>query len=1654
MALRALNSVAGFSVGETPANVILGNADVLANNLSVNGISNLNSLTNVKISGGSAGQFIQTDGAGNLVFASPGTQSSLANGTSNVSIPVINGNINLSVGGNPNVLVATTTGIVVTGSILPSSNITYDLGNSTRRFKDLWLSGTTIQLGNSTVQANATDIILTNPLGGQFLVTGTGISTSNTIADGTSNLNVGSSGNVTITVAGNANVLTVTGTGVNVTGYLTSTGNLTVGNANLGNLATANFVNVSSNINVTNTMQAGNVRTDNLLYANGVPWDLQEAAGANYEIQYNIDDNFAASANFTYNDSTQQFTVLGNGQFNNANLGNLATANYINVASNVITGNLTVNNSLTINTANFSGNLVVPNLTVNSELAGNTANFSGNVVVPNLTVNLQLSGNTANFSGNVVVPNLTVNLELQANTANFDGNVVMDKWLTVANTANVGNLRTDNLLYANGQPWDLQQPAGSNTQIQYNNNNDFGASANFTFDSVTNNLALNGNILLGSANKNQIVSPLANVLEIRGGFNDPDGIVAMATGDYANSVNWGKIAIYGNLGGNATAQLEANIINFQQGGGGANIVKIAPLANAASSTTTGAIRVAGGIGVTGNGYFGGNVVVTGNVSANSGSFSGNVVANNATVNLELAGNTANFSGNVVVNNSTVNLELAGNTANFSGNVVVPNLTVNLELAGNTANFSGNIKTLNANLGNLATANFVNVASNIITNNLTVNLALVGNTANFSGNVIVPNLQVNLELAGNTANFTGNVSVSQWLNVSNTAAVANLRTDNLLYANGQPWDLQQAAGANYEIQFNIDDDFAASPNLQFNNSTQTLTVNGNANITGAVNTPSINAGSGNNFAVTANGQTTYFYANGNVTFPGTVNAGTFSGNFSGSFTAAGSNTQILFNDAGNVNGAAGFTYNKLTNAVSITGNLTAPNFIGALANGNSNITVYGNSNVEVSIAGTSNVVAISTAGIFVAGNINSTSGNITSNGNVTANGTLIGGNANVTGETRTGSVLTANITAPTGNITISAAGTNENIILNPSGTGVIDVGLHRVTNVADPQAPHDATTKEYVDNLAVGLTIHTPVRVVAATNLNATYANGGSVLTTIAITGNKTIQFGAAHGLSIGDEISWDNSFNGIIGNDPYFVYSTPASDTITVKAGFYGAEVTTLTNGSSLSQTARANTGVGATLTNAGANAAISIDGESLSTTNRVLVIGQTNQAYNGVYTVTTVGAPDSPGPGSQWVLTRATTEDTYGPRDNGELGYGDYFFVLQGTSYAGSSYVLTSPIGEILFGYTNIGFTQFADSTVYSAGSGIDIIGTTISANTDGITTDIVSGNIVVKSSANLTTPNIGDATFSSLTWNNLSNGNISANNLSIGNVANISSNLTVGGNIFGNYAIAANGNVSGANVTTTGNVQAQGNILANNITANSVVNAANANVSGTTITNALTVNNAITGNTANFSGNVVTANLSVNSYIVGNLANFSGNVILPNLTVNLELVGNTANFSGNVKVNNLGVNLELAGNTANFTGNLAAANISTAGNLTVTGVANINTSLILGNNTVTTKVSYESVTTSSITPDQTIASFVPTGVTGIEFLVKGIDSSGSKYSVATVQAVTDGTSVDYATYGTVNLGGYLGTLSVNIVSGYIRLQVTPASSNSTVWTTQYRLI
>jgi len=90
--------------------------------------------------------------------------------------------------------------------------------------------------------------------------------------------------------------------------------------------------------------------------------------------------------------------------------------------------------------------------------------------------------------------------------------------------------------------------------------------------------------------------------------------------------------------------------------------------------------------------------------------------------------------------------------------------------------------------------------------------------------------------------------------------------------------------------------------------------------------------------------------------------------------------------------------------------------------------------------------------------------------------------------------------------------------------------------------------------------------------------------------------------------------------------------------------------------------GVGATLTNSGAQIPLVIDGVALALGDRVLVKDQTTALQNGIYTVTNIG-----GTAVNWVLTRATDFDS-----PSQMVRGKTIDVISGTVNAVTSWMLT----------------------------------------------------------------------------------------------------------------------------------------------------------------------------------------------------------------------------------------------------------------------------------------------------------------------------------------------------------------------------------------------
>jgi hypothetical protein len=111
--------------------------------------------------------------------------------------------------------------------------------------------------------------------------------------------------------------------------------------------------------------------------------------------------------------------------------------------------------------------------------------------------------------------------------------------------------------------------------------------------------------------------------------------------------------------------------------------------------------------------------------------------------------------------------------------------------------------------------------------------------------------------------------------------------------------------------------------------------------------------------------------------------------------------------------------------------------------------------------------------------------------------------------------------------------------------------------------------------------------------------------------------------------------------------------------------------------------GVGATLTG-NSNAALSIDGVAVSTSQRVLIKNEAAAANNGIYTITAAGSGSA-----AYVLTRATDANTPGTGSPNEIGFGTYVLVTAGSTNINSGWSVNSVVTTI--GTSAINWAQFS---------------------------------------------------------------------------------------------------------------------------------------------------------------------------------------------------------------------------------------------------------------------------------------------------------------------------------------------------------------------------
>jgi hypothetical protein len=665
--------------------------------------------------------------------------------------------------------------------------------------------------------------------------------------------------------------------------------------------------------------------------------------------------------------------------------------------------------------------------------------------------------------------------------------------------------------------------------------------------------------------------------------------------------------------------------------------------------------------------------------------------------------------------------------------------------------------------------------------------------------------------------------------------------------------------------------------------------------------------------------------------------------------------------------------------------------------------------------------------------------VTSTGTATLLGAVTGYQAfSVIG---TGNTCYYTIAAQTGNQWEVGIGTftspdqlSRDTVLDSSNSGSL---VNFSAGTKDVFITQPAEKSVYTDATNIVNTSGNGANVVTFTQVNTT----NLVATTVTLTAG-TISTNAANATDIVNKQYVDGIVAaGVHYHAPVFVESPTALNAVYVQPGGAG-------------------NGIGATLTNNGSNVALVIDGISVSNTARVLVYTQANAVQNGVYTVTNEGAPDTPGPGSKWVLTRATDADTYVIDSPTGLSEGSTFFVQSGNTGAGETYTCNTT-GTITFGTTDITFAQISSAQIYSAGTGLSLTNTTFSISNTAVTAAQYGNDGTV---AQFTVNAQGQLT-------NAANVSINASSISVGTLAN---GRTTAASANGASTIVARDSDGSfnANVVTATTVNAtSGNFT--NITANAAgltdINASN--ISSGTISNARTTGNTansastivLRDSSGNFGSNVITASLfsgdgsGINAI---NASNISSGTIS-----NARTTAASANGASTIVSRDSGGNFSANTVTANFAGNGSAITDINASNITSGTLSNARTTASSANGSSTivlrdtngsfdanvvnaTNLSGGGTSITSINASNLSAGTVPaarvsgsyTGITGVGTVTAGT-WQGNAIGVA-----YGGTGATSLTADNVILGN--GTNTVKVVAPGTANNVL--TSNGTSWVSQ----
>jgi hypothetical protein len=214
--------------------------------------------------------------SGSYIFDTANAKLALGNLAATYDIAASTFTGDLATAAQPNVTsLGTLLSLEVAGAITPDANVTYDIGNNTNRFRDLYLSGSSITLGAQEITANATHTLFTNNVAADNFV-----------------------GNLTGILSGDAgNISNVQGANVSGAVAFATTANVVAGANVSGAVAFATTANAVAGANVSGAVSFAT--TANAVAGANVSGEVTFAATANAVAGANVSGAvaFATTAN-------------------------------------------------------------------------------------------------------------------------------------------------------------------------------------------------------------------------------------------------------------------------------------------------------------------------------------------------------------------------------------------------------------------------------------------------------------------------------------------------------------------------------------------------------------------------------------------------------------------------------------------------------------------------------------------------------------------------------------------------------------------------------------------------------------------------------------------------------------------------------------------------------------------------------------------------------------------------------------------------------------------------------------------------------------------------------------------------------------------------------------------------------------------------------------------------------------------------------------------------------------------------------------------------------------------------------------------------------------------------------------------------------------